>query len=121
MKCAPHENEAVAVCVHCGRALCASCAQSTANQRMVCSDTCATALSRNDRAMQLILQKSYQNARASAFYCYLCGALSAGGAVGANFYLPMPFLIWFTAGCSVVFIASGVWYGRIARKQSLDS
>jgi hypothetical protein len=41
----------------------------------------------------------------------------AAGAVGAWFYLPMPFLIWFIAGRSVVFIASGSWYGRIARKQ----
>jgi len=84
---------------------------------MVCSDACADALARNDRAMQLILQKSLQSARASAFYCYLCGALSAAGAVGAWFYLPLPFLIAFTGGCSVVFFASGIWYGRIARKQ----
>lgn len=121
MKCALHEAEAVAVCVHCGRALCPDCAQPTANQRMVCSPTCAAALARHDRALQLILQKGYQNARASSFYCYLCGALSAGGAVGANYYLPMPFLIWFTAGCALVFIASGIWYGRIARQQSLDA
>jgi len=69
--------------------------------------------------MRLILQKSLQSARASAFYSYLCGGLSAAGAVGAHFYLPVPFLVWFCAGCSVVFIASGVWYGRIARKQKL--
>lgn len=67
--------------------------------------------------MQLILQKSELSARASALYSYLCGGLSAAGAVGAGFYLPVPFLIWFTAGCSVVFIASGVWFGRIAKKQ----
>ncbi len=84
---------------------------------MVCSDHCAAALARDDKAMQLILQKSVQSARASAFYSYLCGGLSLAGAVGAWFYMHVPFLIWFTAGCSVVFIASGIWYGRIARKQ----
>jgi hypothetical protein len=84
---------------------------------MVCSDACAAALTRDDRAMQMILQKSLQNAKASAFYSYLCGGLSAAAAVGAWFYLPVPFLIWFCAGCSVVFIVSGIWYGRIARKQ----
>ena len=68
--------------------------------------------------MELILQKSLQNARASAFYCYLCGILSAAAAVGAWFYLPVPFLIWFTGGCGVTFIASGFWYGRIAKKQN---
>ena len=85
---------------------------------MVCSENCAASLTRDDRAMQLILQKSLQSARASSFYSYLCGGLSAAGAVGAGFYLPVPFLIWFTAGCSVIFIASGIWYGRIARKQN---
>ena len=119
MKCLAHHSEAIAVCAYCGRALCADCARPNATQRMVCSDTCAAALTRDDQAMQLILQKSFQSARASAFYAYLCGGLSAAGAVGAHFYLPVPFLIWFCAGCSAVFIASGVWYGRIARKQNL--
>jgi len=75
------------------------------------------ALMRGDRAMQLILQQSLQSARGSALYSYLCGGVSAAGAVGAYFYLPVPFLIWFTAGCSLVFLASGIWYGWTARKQ----
>jgi hypothetical protein len=86
---------------------------------MVCSDACGAALTRNDMALQQVLQKSLQSARASAFYSFLCGGLSAAGAVGAHFYLPVPFLVWFTAGCSLVFIASGIWYGRIAGKQNL--
>src|SRR5580700_288965 len=118
MKCTAHHSEAVAICAYCGRALCADCAKPGATQRMVCSDTCAAALTRDDQAMELILQKSLQSARASAFYSYLCGGLSAAGAVGAHFYLPSPFLIWFTAGCSVIFILAGYWYGRIATKQS---
>jgi hypothetical protein len=116
MKCAAHHAEAVAVCAYCGRALCADCAKTSATQRMICSTACGEALARNDLALQLILQKSLQSARASAFYSYLCGGLSAAGAVGAYFYLPVPFLVWFTAGCSLVFIASGIWFGRIAKK-----
>jgi hypothetical protein len=118
MKCAVHHAEAIAVCAYCGRALCADCAKPNITPRMVCSENCATALVRTDRAMESILQQSRQSARASAFYSYLCGGLSAAGAVGAYFYLPVPFLIWFTAGCAGVFITSGVWYGRIARKQT---
>ena len=118
MKCTTHNSEAVAVCAYCGRALCADCARSSPTQRMICSDACAAALAKNDRAIQLILQKSLQNAQASALYCYLCAGLSAAGAVGAQLYLPVPFLVWFTAGCSVIFIASGIWYGRIAKKQN---
>jgi hypothetical protein len=117
MKCSAHQIEAVAVCVWCGRALCADCARPSPTQRMVCSDNCAAALTRADQAMELILQKSLQSARASALYSYLCGGLSLAAAVGAKFYLPSPFLIYFTAGCGIVFIASGIWYGRIARKQ----
>ena len=120
MKCLTHQAEAVAICAYCGRALCADCAKPNATQRMACSDACAAALTRNDQALQLILQKSLQSARASAFYSYLCGGLSAAGAVGAYFYLPVPFLIWFTAGCSVICIASGIWYARIARKNNSD-
>ena len=118
MKCSQHQTEAVAICAYCGRALCAECVPAPAAPRMVCSDNCAAALTRADQAMELILQKSLQNARASAFYSFLCGGLSAAGAVGAYFYLPVPFLIWFTAGCSAVFITSGIWYGRIARKNN---
>lgn len=117
MKCLTHQAEAVAVCAYCGRALCADCQKPSRTRRMVCSDECAATLTRDDQAMQLILQKSLQSARASAFYSYLCGGLSAAGAVGAWYFLPVPFLIWFTAGCSLVFVASGIWYGRIARNQ----
>jgi hypothetical protein len=119
MKCLPHQAEAVAVCAYCGRALCTDCAKLSVTQRMVCSTDCDAALTKNDKAMQMILLKSFQNARASAFYSFLCGGLSAAGAVGAYFYLPVPFLVWFTAGCSLVFITSGIWYGRMARKQNL--
>lgn len=117
MKCAAHHAEAVAVCAWCGRALCAECVKPAARNRLACSDECVAALAGNDRAMELLLQKSLQHARAGAVYSYLCGALSAAGAIGAKFYLPEPFLIWFCAGCSAVFIASGIWYGRIARKR----
>ena len=75
------------------------------------------ALSRSDQAMQLLLRKTVQNAQASAFYCYLCGALSLGAAVGAHFVLPLPFLVYFAAACGVVFVISGIWYSWTARKQ----
>jgi len=83
---------------------------------MVCSDNCAAALAREAKAMDLVLQKSLQNTRASAFYFFLCAALTAAGGVAAKSYLPSPFLIWFCAGCTAVFTASGLWYLWIARK-----
>jgi predicted nucleic acid-binding Zn ribbon protein len=117
MKCTTHQIEAVAICAYCGRAACADCIKPSPTNRVVCSENCSAALERGDKAMEMILQKSFQTARASAFYSFLCGGLSAAGAIGAHFYLPSPFLIWFCGGCSVVCIASGIWYGRIAKQQ----
>ena len=118
MKCQPHQAEAIAVCVYCGRALCAECAKSSAIQRMTCSDKCATSLALNDRALQTLLQKHTQNTRMNAVYYLLCGLLSAAGAVGAWYYLPSPFLIWFCAGCGSVFLVSGIWSLLAARKSN---
>jgi hypothetical protein len=116
MKCSTHNVEAIAVCVWCGRMLCPDCAKQSASRRMVCSDNCAAALGREAKVMDLVLQKSLQNTRASAFYYFLCAVLTGTGGIGAWYYLPSPFLIWFCAGCTVVFTASGVWYLWIARK-----
>jgi hypothetical protein len=118
MKCFKHKTEAVAVCAYCGRAMCEECVTSRTAPRIVCSADCGSALERDDRAMQSILQKSVQSLKASAFYCYLCGGLSAGAAIVAWFMLPSMFLILFTGACAVVLFASGTWYTLVSRKQS---
>lgn len=118
MKCTAHQAEAVAVCAYCGRALCADCAKPSATQRLVCSENCDAALTRNDRALQSLLQKHLQSARINAVFYLLCGVLSTAGAVGAWFYLPSPFLIWFCAGCGFVFTAAGIWFAFAARRQN---
>ena len=122
MKCFKHNStDAVAVCAYCGRAICTNCLPKTAASRIACSSDCATALRRDAEAIQLLLDKAAQSARASAFYCYLCAALSAGAAVAAWFMLPSPFLIYFTAACAAVLFIAGIWYGRAARKQDFNS
>ena len=121
MKCLAHNAEAVAVCAYCGRALCPDCINSPEATRMVCSERCADALAQGEKAMQMMLQHSRQNAKASAFYCYLCAGLSAVAAIAAWFMLPSPFLILFTGGCALVLTASGVWYSRIACQHSRPS
>lgn len=117
MKCAKHAQEAIGVCVHCGRAVCPECEPSPSNSRLVCSETCTLSLQKADRAMQLLLQKSEQSLRANALYCYLCGVVSLLAALLAWFLLPLPFLVYFCLGCGVVLIISGFWYGRAAKKQ----
>ena len=128
MKCFKHQTaEAVAICAYCGRALCPDCIQSPTAARVVCSNDCTAALARKAETFshlssvsQQLLQKSVQSLRASAFYCYLCGGLSAGAAVAAWFMLPLPFLIYFAAACAVALIVSGIWYSRAAKKQNPD-
>ena len=121
MKCFQHDTEAVAVCPYCGRALCAACASANASAapRLACSEECAKALARHDTILQLLLHKSRQTARANSVYCYLCGGLSAGAAVAAWFWLPVPMLMWFLAASAVALIISGVWFGRGAGKMTL--
>jgi len=121
MRCIPHKAEAVAVCSYCGRALCSDCLYSPKAPRMVCSRQCADALAEGEKAMQIMLQHGRQNAKASAFYCYLCAGLSAVAAIAAWFMLPSPFLTLFTGGCALVLTASGVWYSRIAHHHSGSS
>jgi hypothetical protein len=118
MRCLSHKAEAIAICSYCGRAVCDECVHSIQAERIACSEHCATALKQNESALQTMLQQGKQSAKASAFYCYLCGALSAIAAVTAWFMLPSPFLILFTSGCAVVLTASGIWYGRIAGDKS---
>jgi hypothetical protein len=120
MKCFKHNSiDAVAVCAYCGRALCPDCVPPPSTGRIACSTECAAALTTNVNALQLLLDKSAQSAQASAFYCYLTSALSAGAAVAAWFMLPSPFLICFTGACALVLFAAGWWYGRVARKHDL--
>jgi hypothetical protein len=118
MKCTKHAREAMGVCIYCGRAVCPECSPDGARPRLACSETCATAMEHGERALQMILQKSEQSLRASALYCYLCGILSLLAALLAWFLLPLPFLIYFCAGCGVVLIISGFWYGRTAKRQA---
>mgnify|MGYP000872296735 CR=1 FL=1 len=121
MKCFKHNaSDAVAVCVHCGRAMCADCVSFRLATRIVCSADCGAGLERESQALQLLLAKSAQTARASAFYCYLTAALSAAAAVAAWFMLPSPFLIYFTGACALVLGAAGFWHGRVAKKQNLQ-
>jgi hypothetical protein len=116
MKCFKHNStDAIAVCANCGRALCLQCIPSSTAGRLTCSTECTAEITGNSKALHLLLEKSQQSARASAFYCYLTGGLSAAAAVAAWFMLPSPFLIYFTGGCAGALFAAGFWHSRVAR------
>lgn len=116
MKCRKHNLDAFAVCAYCGRATCSQCVSAMEMARVTCSSECAAALQRAETSLQLILERGQQTLKATAFYCYLCAVLSAAAAVLAWFMLPVPFLVFFAAGCGVVLLISGIGYSRAARK-----
>jgi hypothetical protein len=118
VNCFKHSTAAIAICAFCGRGLCDACVQSDTAPRMACSADCSAALLRADQAIQLVVRRSAQSARASAFYCYVTAGLSAAAAVVAWFMLPSPFLIFFTSGCALVLLTSGIWHGRAAQNQN---
>lgn len=117
MKCSKHQAEAIGVCTYCGRAMCVDCVTVPSAARLTCSEACAASLARQDTALDFLVQKSVQNARANAFYCYLCGGLSGVGAVVAYFIFQVPFLVLFMAGCAVVLVISGYLHTRASRRQ----
>lgn len=118
MKCFAHKSlDVVGVCAYCGRALCTECVNAGNKARLSCSKPCSDSLEHAEKILETLLHQNLRTARASAFYCYLCAALSAVAAIVAWFILPSPFLILFTGGCAVVLLISGIWYGLAARKQ----
>src|ERR1019366_5166438 len=106
------------VCVCCGRALCQECAPKSRSARLTCSSVCAENAKQLKTSIQLLLERSAQNARASAVYCYLSAALSGSATIAAWFWLPSPFLMVFTGGSALVLAAAGFWHGRVARKSA---
>jgi hypothetical protein len=119
MHCFNHPAEAVAICPWCGRGLCASCASAAmpAGRRLACSEECARALARDEGALEMLLQKSRQSARANSVYYYLCATLSAGATAASWYWLPIPFLMWFLGASSVALFISGAWFGYAARQR----
>ena len=120
MKCHQHSStDAIAICIHCGRAVCSACAALSDSGRQVCSAACAAATRREEAVLQSLLDKSLQSARATTCYYFLAGGLSAAGAVAAWFMLPAPFLIYFLAGTAVILLSVGFGHSRAARRHPL--
>jgi len=116
MKCSRHETEAVGVCAWCGRAVCGQCGNFSGPARLACQESCAAAQARQDRALESLLEKTVQSARANSVYYYVCGVLCLGATVAAWFWFQVPFLMWFIGSTAVALIISGFWFGRVARK-----
>src|SRR5438477_3210023 len=91
MTCATHNQEAMAICPYCGRALCGSCERIPSAGRTACSVSCADALSQGERAVRLTLAKHVQGARVAAYFLYALSVVLIAVAIAG--YLKEPKLI----------------------------
>jgi hypothetical protein len=74
MRCSTHVDlEATAICIHCGKALCSSCATKSASGRTVCSPACAGALFTTEQAINSIQQKAISSGRTAGYLLLVCG------------------------------------------------
>jgi hypothetical protein len=87
--------------------MCRECGSGIGSGPLICSSGCADSLSQQRNAIQSLVEYCNETRRASATYYFLSAALSAGGAVAARFFLPLPFLVWFAGGCAVVLTITG--------------
>ena len=122
MKCATHNSEATALCLYCRRALCPSCGRTEGGQGTACSESCAAALNRADKAAELVTRKSMQLAKANALSCYLCGVLFVISGVGSLIAFPgRRFLPLFCGALGIALVICGVWYSRAAKQQGWEN
>jgi hypothetical protein len=118
MKCATHHDDATAVCAYCGRALCPACERVASSARTACSTTCAEALAKSDQAIDLMLSKSIQMLKTTAYGCYLLGALFIVFAFWGHHVYPAmrlgpPLMAVMGAGI----VLWGFWYQRVGSKK----
>ena len=117
MKCETHSSEATAVCTYCRRALCPQCERASSSPRIACSEACADALAKADRAIKLVLTKNIQGARITAYYLYILGAIFvAVGIYGYILYPRMRVVHPMAAACGIALIAFGFSFHRLAKR-----
>ena len=82
MKCYTHKDaDAVAVCVHCGKALCSGCAAPSPSGRLVCSPACATASKQLEEFVASTRNKVTRGARTASYFCFGLGLVFVSFAV----------------------------------------
>lgn len=118
MKCLTHKDtEAIAICIHCGRALCESCATRWETGRFVCSPACGTASKQMEDFIAGTRHKAVRGARVTAHFLY--GTAAVFGASAVFFYFDGVWqLTAFLGACSVGSALSGLSYIRVAKRNT---
>ena len=109
MKCYNHkDSEAVAVCVHCGRAICLSCAKTSASERFVCSSACATASEQMENFILITRNKSVRGSYMTACFALGMGLVFAASAIFLYQELRSFPLTVFVGGSSMALVIGGL-------------
>ena len=120
MNCNTHtDRTAVAVCVNCGAAMCVDCCTRTVTRKHVCSPECAAAANAKDDTLAAIATRSRTTTRATAWFCWLLGALFGG--VGGLYVLgggEDRVMAFFFLASSAVTMFTGLWFRKIGRRAS---
>ena len=118
MKCYNHrDSEAVAICVHCGRAICLSCANPSASGRFVCSSACATSSGQIEDFLATARNKSVQNVHMTAWSMIGMGVIFAGSGVFLQQELRSFPLTVFVGATAIGLIIGGLCYLWIAQRK----
>jgi len=119
MKCFNHsDGEAVAVCVHCGMALCGTCAVRSKIGTLVCSEICGTA---SKQLEDFISRTGNMNDRTTrnVAYSYLgFAAVCVPTGIGLYFYSHIWLFTIFLEVVAAGLAVAGVGYMRIAKRDS---
>lgn len=97
MKCHDHDVDATAICMQCGKAICANCMKTTPTGRTVCSDSCSFAITRQDAVIRSLALKTNRQMRAAAVSMFIIAAASVLFGIFAYFtfgYFLAVFLIF---------------------------
>lgn len=110
MKCYSHpEADAVGVCIHCGKAVCKVCAQSSSSNRLVCSGDCAMALGKHEGAIELIRTKTLRQNRAGAYFCIFAGVVFGLFGIPHFFWRGfMPLAVFLVVMAVVMFVVAAI-------------
>jgi len=119
MKCFNHRDvEAVAVCVHCGMALCGTCAVRSKNGTLVCSEPCGTASKQLEDFISRIGNVNDRTLLSVAYSYFGLAAICAPMGIGLYFYLHTWLLTIFIEVIALGLAVAGIGYIRIAKRDS---
>ena len=119
MKCYNHEDrEAVAICAHCGKALCRECVTTAMESRLVCSEYCAGRVAADLEIIAAGRNKNLRQSKAGAYFFFVVGCVFAIAGV-YNFLLPQlrNLGIFLLAATGVFFLGGVMFYKAATRKE----